>query len=197
MNQAEKKHNQLKLTNIISTYTPKFLEEGAILVANFEHPEKNIIYSTNVSCSSVITSTANSSMYSNTNSSFKIKRTFKKHPRLFLLPSEALQSFHEFRKLYDIEIYQHHLVSTNSITLDGSENLFLLHFFQGPEHVQYWPNSEISYIQKMFSLNNNAVLKNPYYYLCVAYILFENKIWATDIYPSIADFTYDFKIITK
>ena len=106
--------------------------------------------------------------------------------RLYKIPYEALLVLKNEDS--SEETYQHHLVTDKFLNLSGQEFLYLVHFFVSPDYVQFYPNE---------SKRKNHPSLNLTHYPCIAYFMFDNSIWSSNVYKSIDDFLLDFKIVAK
>jgi hypothetical protein len=103
--------------------------------------------------------------------------------RLYKIPYEAVLVLHD-NPHPDEETYQHHIVTDKFLHLTGQEYLYLVHFFVSPDYVQFYPNE-------------NKRKNSSLHYPCVAYFMYDNSIWSSNVYKSVEDFLNDFKIVAE
>ena len=98
-------------------------------------------------------------------------------------------------RLYDMEpesmkhanddVYGHKLVTEKYKTLDIGDHMVVLHFFSGPEFIRFIPRETIHD-------NVEGDLKGY-----AAYILYDEKLWATKVFKSLEEFYEVFKIVSS
>jgi len=116
-------------------------------------------------------------------------------PRIYKMPFEALNILHDgFNNRNGEEVYQHHLVTDKFLNLTGDEFLFIVHFFNSPSHIHYYPTSE-ELIKEHPSTQQH--LHAADHQTVVAYFMYDNAIWATEIYKTVDGFLLDYKIIVE
>lgn len=97
--------------------------------------------------------------------------------RLFAVSPSAIRQSVE-------DVYHHRIVAIDDwIRVDSNEVLLVLHFFNDPQFVQYAKNTDPS--------ESFADLKGY-----IAYVLFDEKYWATDVFDSLEDFFSVYKVVS-
>ena len=80
------------------------------------------------------------------------------------------------------DVYDHQLVTEDYLPLAVGDRIMVVHFFAGPQFVRYVPRDTI---------HDNTDEDMAY----AAYVLHEEKLWATKVFSDIEDFYNVFKLI--
>lgn len=120
-------------------------------------------------------------------------------PLIFLLDSDALKNSTD-------DVYHHQIVAKDSyITLLPGDVVMVIHFFKQPQFIRYVslePNKSVVKTTKKYisSTVSNTSPPGPLpkelkgY---IAYVLYREKLWATDVFSNLEEFLSSYEVINN
>lgn len=120
-------------------------------------------------------------------------------PMIFLLDGEAVNNITD-------DVYHHQLIAGKGshVALSEGDVVMTIHFFNQPQYVRYTtPDPSKTVVTKTTkkyiassptTQSSNAILPKELKGY-IAYVLFDEKVWATDVFSSLEEFNSSYSII--
>lgn len=116
-------------------------------------------------------------------------------PLIFLLDSDAIKNSSD-------DVYHHQIVAKDSyITLLPGDVVMVVHFFKQPQFIRYVspePSKSVvkttkKYISSINNASSSPLPKELKGY--IAYVLYREKLWATDVFSSLEEFLSSYQVV--
>jgi hypothetical protein len=125
-------------------------------------------------------------------------------PLIFLLDGEALNNISD-------DVYHHQIVAKDSyVTLVPGDVVMVIHFFKRPQYIRYVSHEKNSTNKpttmrttKKYISTNVPLPTRPTSLLpkelkgYIAYVLHNEKLWATDVFSSLEEFLSSYEVIAN
>ena len=108
-----------------------------------------------------------------------------KKDHLFLLDPDAVKNTQE-------DVYHHQIVANlNFVKIETGTNLTVVHFFDQPQFIRYVPDFQHLLSKKKNKKNGSPNELRGY----IAYVLYQDQYWATDVFESLEDFLKTYEVV--